>query len=131
MTIFIDASALVSFYNEEDNNYLNAKTIVNKFSPTDELLISNLVFAEIVTILSQKVGKQKAVEAGNYIKKNISLIRLTEDIEDLAWEIFKKQPSKNVSFVDCTTIALFQKGIFDKLFAFDSDFKKNGVTILE
>lgn len=130
MIIFTDASALVSFYNKKDSNHLKARFITDKFSSSDELLISNLVFAETVTILSQRVDKQKAIKAGNYIRQNISFIRLTEEIEDSAWEIFKKQTSKNVSLVDCTIIALFQKGIFDKLFTFDTDFKKNKVAVL-
>ena len=92
-------------------------------------MISKYIFAEVVTILSQRDGKKQSIIAGGLLKKAYAWIG-TEDIENLAWEIFKKQTSKNVSFVDCTTFALYQKGVFDKAFTFDSDFKTNGIPTL-
>lgn len=130
MRIFADASAMVSFYDPKDGNHTKAQKLASK-SLRDPLLISNFVFAEIVTILSQRVDKQNAILAGEYIKENFTIIKITEDMEDLAWEIFKKQTSKNVSFVDCTTFALYKNGAFDKAFTFDSDFKSNNVPILK
>ena len=130
MRIFADASAMVSFYDPKDNNHIKAKKITSKILKIP-LLTSNFVFAEIVTILSQRIDKQNSILAGEYIKKNITIIRLTEKMEDLVWEIFRKQTSKNVSFVDCATFALYQQGVFDKAFTFDSDFKKNKIPILE
>ena len=129
MIIFTDASAIVSLYSSTDPNHHLAKAIMSNLK-ADQLIISNFVYAEITTIISQRVSKEKAILAGNYMKENFKIFRLTEEIENLAWEIFKKQTSKNVSFVDCSTIALFQKGVFDKLFTFDTDFKKNKVPVL-
>lgn len=130
MTIFGDASAIVSFYDSDDPNHKKAQKLAKQFS-TDKFIISNFVFAEVVTILSQRMGKQPAIIAGNELIMTYIIVKLTTDIETIAWEIFKKQTSKNVSFVDCTTFALYQKGVFDKVFTFDSDFRKNKIPILE
>lgn len=130
MIIFADASAIVSLYSLTDPNHSRAKAIMDNLT-FGQLITSNFVYAEIITILSQRVSKEKAIFAGSYIKENFKFFRLTEEIEDLAWEIFKKQKSKNVSFIDCTTIALFKMGVFDKAFTFDSDFKTNKIPILE
>lgn len=130
MTIFVDASAAVSYFSNQDPNYSKARVLAKSFGG-NKIITSNFVFAEIVTILSQKVGKTIAIDAGNYISNNFSLIRTAEDTENISWEIFKKQKSKNVSFVDCTIFALYQQGVFDKVFTFDKDFKKNKIPILE
>ncbi|OGE25399.1 hypothetical protein A3C26_02485 [Candidatus Daviesbacteria bacterium RIFCSPHIGHO2_02_FULL_39_12] len=130
MNIFADASAFISFYDPRDSNHLRAKKLAAKFF-RNPILVSNFVFAETVTIISQRVDKENSILAGEYIKKKFSVVKLTEEVEDLAWEIFKKQTSKNISFVDCTTFALYEKGLFDKAFTFDRDFKKNRVPILE
>lgn len=130
MTVFGDASAIVSFYDSSDSNHKKAQKLAIQFS-TDKFIISNFVFAEIVTILSQRMGKQPAIIAGNELITAYTIVKLTTDIETLAWEIFKKQTSKNVSFVDCTTFALYQKGAFDKAFTFDNDFKPNRIPVLE
>ncbi len=130
MTIFVDASAAVSYFDVKDANHIKAIKISNEFGK-NKIITSNYVFAEIVTIVSQNAGKEVAIDAGNYIKDNFSVIKIPTEIENLSWEIFKKQTSKNVSFVDCTTIALYKDGAFDKVFTFDTDFKKNKVAVLE
>lgn len=132
MTIFADTSAIISLFDEQDPNHLQAQALSSHLKPADVItLISNFVFAEIVTILSKKLGKEESNQIGKYIKINLRIIRLTEETENLAWEIFKKQRSKNVSFVDCTIFALYKDGAFDKAFTFDSDFKTNKIPILE
>lgn len=129
MIILTDASALISLFSKQDINHEKATKIIKNLKIA-ELLISNYIFAEVTTMLSQKEGKEKAVKVGEYLKNKYNWIRLDIETENLAWEIFKKQISKNVSFVDCTTFALYQKGVFDKAFTFDSDFKTNKIPIL-
>ena len=130
MTIFGDTSALVALFRTDDSNHKKAKELSKKLEDKSGI-ISNYIFAETVTVLSQKIGKQLTIIAAQTIRQIFKEIRIDQDIDELAWEIFKKQKSKNVSLVDCTTIALFQKGIFDQLFTFDTDFKNNKVAILE
>lgn len=128
--IFVDASAAVSYFDRQDKNHLKAFELSKRFGE-NKIITSNLVFAETVTILSQNAGKEVAIEAGDYIKNSFSIIRISYEIENLAWEIFMKQQSKNVSFIDCTTFALYHKKVFDKCFTFDSDFKANKIPNLE
>lgn len=131
MTIFADTSAIVSLFDEQDPNHLKAQALSSHLKSDIVVTItSNFIFAEIVTILSKKLGKETSNQIGKYIKKSFRIIRLTEETEDLAWEIFQKQTSKNVSFVDCTCFALYKKKVFDKAFALDTDFIKNKIPIL-
>lgn len=129
MTIITDASALISLFSKKDINHEKATNIIKRLK-TVNLLISNYIFAEVTTMLSQKEGKEKTVKVGEYLKNKYSWIKLDTETEELAWEIFKKQKSKNVSFIDCTTFALYQQGIFDKAFTFDTDFKTNKIPVL-
>lgn len=130
MIIFADTSALVSLYSKTDSNHSKAIVLVNLYHDMP-LVISKYIFAEVVTILSQKDSKKQAIMAGDILKKSYTWINIEEESENLAWEIFKKQTSKNVSFIDCISFALFKKGVFDKAFAFDDDFKTNQIPILE
>lgn len=130
MKIFADASALVALFRIGDPNHQKALTLSKQLDGNTGL-ISKYIFAETVTILSQKEGKKQSIDAGETLKKHFKLIELNEEVERLAWEIFKKQTSKNVSFVDCTTFALYKNGAFNKAFTFDSDFKTNKIPTLE
>lgn len=128
MIVFVDTSVLVSIFNPLDTNNNKALQLARKYP--EKYLISNYVFSETVTVLSQRVGREKAVYAGEKIKKDFQQIRVDEDLEDLAWEIFKKQMDKDISLVDCTIIALYQKQVFEKCFTFDSHFQKSKVPLL-
>lgn len=130
MRIYTDASAIVSLYDLYDPNHVKAESISKRYLE-DDYITSTHSFAEIVTILSQRVDKKTAITVGNHIKQTYIWVEVNRDVEDLAWEIFKKQKSKNVSFVDCTIFALSQQGLFDRVFTFDKDFKKNKIPILE
>lgn len=130
MRIYTDASAIVSLYDWHDPNHTKAENISKKYLE-DDYITSAYSFAEIVTILSQRVDKKTAIAVGNHIKQTYIWVEVNKDVEDLAWEIFKKQKSKNVSFVDCAIFALHKLGLLDKVFTFDKDFKKNKIPILE
>lgn len=130
MTIFADTSALVSLYSKTDSNHAKAVQITRSYK-NNSLIISKYIFAETVTILSQREGKKQSIKVGEVLKNVYIWADINQGIENSAWEIFKKQTSKNVGFIDCTTIALYSDGAFDKLFTFDTDFIKNKVPVLD
>lgn len=123
MKIFADSSALVALFRLEDPNHLKALQLAKQLQGNTGI-ISPYIFAETVTIISQKEGKRQSIDAGETLKTEFVWTRIDEDIFNLAWKIFQGQKSKNVSFVDCTVFALYKKGLFDKCFSFDDKFKK-------
>lgn len=130
MNILVDTSALISLFRFQDPLHQESLRL-SKALTEHTILITNYIFAETVTILSQKEGKKQAISGGEYLKRNFNIIRSDEGIEELAWDLFKKQTSKNISYVDCTTFALYQKGVFNKALAFDIDFKKNKIPLVK
>lgn len=123
MRIFADSSALVALFRSEDPNHLKALQLAKQLQGNTGI-ISSYIFAETVTIISQKEGKQQSKDAGQTLKAKFVWTQIDEDIFNLSWEIFQRQKSKNVSFVDCTVFAIYKKGLFDKCFSFDDKFKK-------
>ncbi len=59
------------------------------------------------------------------------IAHISEDIQDKAVAVFKRQTSKNVSFVDCVNIAFIKVKQLDCIFSFDTAYKKNGIRLLE
>lgn len=134
-TIFVDADAFIAFTKEDDSNHKLAQNIFEKLQDTEITFItSNFVFAEVVTVLSQRVSHKAAVIFINNIKSSDNIFqieRINENTEEAAIHIFIKQTSKNVSFVDCLNIALIKEKHMDGIFSFDSIYKKNGFKIVE
>lgn len=128
--IFVDSDAFVAVLRKDDSNHQKAKRLYLQLEKLNvSFATSNYVFAEVITVISQKIGHQKALEFISNMRSPDSLynfIRVTPEVEEMAIEIFKKQTSKNVSFVDCTNMAIVKHENLDAIFSFDEIYKKNG-----
>lgn len=130
LKIFVDADAFVAFSIKTDSHHEKASFLLNNLRLKQVLFFtSNYVFSESITVISQRSAHKTAIE---YIEKMRSLEspfqikRVDEAIEEKALQIFKKQTSKNTSFVDCTNMALLKELHADAIFSFDEVYKKNG-----
>lgn len=134
-SILIDADAFVAVAREDDSNHEQALRILSQLlDQSVHFITSNYVFAESVTVISQRVGHKEALAFANNLKspKSFFLIeRISEEVEDLALGIFSKQTSKNVSFVDCTNMALVDSLDIGYIFSFDKVYRKNGYKLAE
>lgn len=135
LNIFVDSDVFIALIKQDDSNHQKARQIFERLqnSPVN-FITSNYVFSEVVTVLSQRISHQIAVTFIQNMKseENIFVIeRVDGEIEERAVQIFIDQTSKNVSFVDCTNIALIKQKGMDGIFSFDEDYKNNGVQLIE
>lgn len=133
--IFIDSDVFVALYKNNDSSHKKSVRLFEQAKKQSTVfLTSNYVFLESITVISQKVGH---IQAANYISTMKSddngflIKRIDEELEAQAIEIFKKQTSKNTSFVDCANIALIKDMKLDGVFSFDQIYRKNGIKLLE
>ena len=135
MTVLVDSDVFVSLGKEKDALHEKSLSLVGELKKRGALLVtSNYVFSEAITVISQRVSRRAAVEFIEKFKtsqSSISCLWIDTEIESLAIEIFKNQTSKNVSFVDCTNIALVQLYNMHAIFSFDKIYSKNGVRMVE
>lgn len=133
ITIFVDTDVFVALIKKNDSNHTKAKDIFEKLQGiTIEFTTSNYIFSETITILSQKVNHATAVRYIDTMlsSENIfSIKRVDETIEALAVNIFKNQTSKNISFVDCTNMAVIRKLGLDCIFSFDRAYITNKIPL--
>ena len=129
--IFVDTSAFVAIHDSKDPHYDSSQKIIEKLIPQKASLITtNYVLTESYTVISQKVGKDKAISFKESFDPSILIVRVEEELEEAAWQIFKEIKSKNVSFIDCTSFAIMKSYGVREAFAFDEDFKKAGFRLL-
>jgi predicted nucleic acid-binding protein len=134
-TIFIDADIFVASVRTDDTSHTPAKDLYQTLEGEPVTFVtSNYVFAEAVTVISQRVSHAAAIEFAHTVRSAQSPIRilwLDEAIAELALDIFAQQTSKNVSFVDCTTMALAERSSIDYIFSFDKVFKQRGYHLVQ
>jgi uncharacterized protein len=124
--LFIDSNFFIALYNPSDNLHEKAKQISKQLQLDNPYIyFSNFIFLETVTILSQRVSRDHARAAGNKLLNTNSFIIVDKPLQKRSWEIFEKIDKKNVSFVDCSTLAIMEFENISLLLSFDrTDFNQ-------
>ncbi len=125
--VVVDSNFWVALFNSWDSLYPKASKVASQLDKNKtRLVLTNLIFLETVTVLSQRRGRRAAIETGEYLlaNPNIEKIHIDSDLQKSSWQIFKEIANKNASFVDCSTIAVMKAEGLHRLLTFDlQDFK--------
>ena len=119
--IFLDTTFVVGLFVSNDDWHESAVKVYNEIK-NEELVISNLVIAETVTILKNKLKTKDILE----IYRNIpNFFHVIDDnsLYDKAMDEFVKYDS-SISFFDAMYVAIMRKEDIIKIASFDSDFDK-------
>jgi predicted nucleic acid-binding protein len=126
--IFVDTNYFVALYNGYDALHERAKEMAEIIEKQDiQMVFSNFVFFETVTVLSQRRGRRLANSAGEYLLTGAyaEIVHIDEKLHNYSWHIFQEVRDKNVSFVDCSIIAVMHMEDIKALLTFDkTDFKE-------
>lgn len=118
---FLDTTFLVALFVSNDQWHSQAVNVYGRIK-NNELAISKLVIAEVVTILKNKLETKDISE----IYRNLSKIFIVFDDNlsyDEAMDIFIKYDS-TISFFDAMYVAISKKEGINEIVSFDSDFDK-------
>lgn len=124
ISVLIDTSFLVAYYDSRDNNHQRSTELLKdietrKFGST---FISDYIFDETITLLKKYIGNKRATEKGNDILNSLELIEVDTAVFNSAWDISKK--FDELSFTDCTSIALMKRYDISYITTFDAELKK-------
>lgn len=130
--LFVDADAFVSLSNKEDRNYKKALKLSKLVKDwKTEVLTSSFAIGEAITVISQKVGLDKAVAFGINAYKGELIILDASRLQQLqALKRFSQQRSKNVRFTDFVNMVLMDELKVETIFSFDRHYKKEGYELL-
>ena len=109
--IFVDTSFFVALLDPGDKNHARAKGAIEEFDGrrlSDQLLTTNNVVLETITVARYEAGHRLAVRAGEmlYAEKLARLHRTTAEEEAVAFEYLKKHADKEYSAVDCLSFVV-------------------------
>ncbi|MEK7648598.1 MAG: PIN domain-containing protein [Patescibacteria group bacterium] len=132
-SVLVDSDFWIALYSKSDTNHNRAENIIASLANDSVLhvFLSSFVYAETVTILSQRVSRETARYFMDDIgEQGATLLYINEDVFSIAQHLFKKQRSKNTSFVDVVNISLLQSYSFSGILSFDRDYKRNGIHVM-
>jgi hypothetical protein len=130
---FVDSSAFYAAKDPSDRRYAEAVAFMERVrkTPNLRLVTSNFILDETLTLIRMKLGHQAAVQFGQQIRESriVEVIRITEALEERAWQIFVKYSDKDYSFTDCTSFAVMEERSLSDAFAFDEHFVQHGLIV--
>lgn len=125
--VFVDSNFFIALFSKADSLHTRARAIATDIdSRAVQLVISNLIFLETVTVLSQRRGRAMAKEAGVYLLSapNVEIIHIDPSLQHETWVLFQHAGHKDISFVDCSTAVVMRSESISHILTFDvKDFK--------
>lgn len=134
--LFVDTGAFYAAYDEDDDHYQEVQRVLEalKSGTTSygPLFTTRFILAETATLILYRVGHREAVDALRTILESSTFNILSVDARTFrdAAEVFEQYDDQAISFTDHLTGVLAQDRDIEHIFAFDSDFRTLGYTLV-
>ena len=130
-----DADFIVALVNSEDSNHDRAKSLAQDLSARAiQVILNNITLYEILTVLSLKGFKQKALALYSLAQTGemFVLVYATVMTEKNAYRYFQSALSKNISFADCLLLATADEHRVSGIISFDKHMRiKKDIPIID
>ena len=120
--IFVDSSFFVALVDSKDQWHKKAKDLLPVLAD-DNILISDLIIVESVSIIGKRSGGKAGEQLFNYFTDNCHIVHLDEKILKGGMFEFLKYDG-TLSVPDAVSVFIMKIKHLDKIVSFDSDFDK-------
>jgi len=126
MRVFIDTGAFLALADASDSSHEDVSlTYQDMLEQGAALYTSNFIIDEAVTLIRARVNHRAAVAfLKNLDISGVKALRVTEEDERAAREIFIKYKDKDFSYTDCTSFFLIEKLGIDAVLTLDEHFRQ-------
>ncbi len=127
--VFIDTSALVALFDEDDEKNSESRRILEKLKNKRlRIITTDYILDECITTVLSHAGHEVAVAVGEFMLSSnfIEIAWLDNTIKFGAWDFFKNHSDKGFSFTDCTSFVLMETLKLRDCFTFDNHFRQAG-----
>ena len=131
MKVFIDTSAFYALACESDQFHSQAKAILEKLLQEEYALVtSNYILIETCNLILYRLGVSALRTFLEVSTKAIFLQWISQQIHEKGIGKWLGVGKKDLSLVDCTSFLVMKLEGIKEVFAFDSDFEKEGFRIV-
>ncbi len=127
---FFDSSALFAWGDPTGSAGKKIEAFLLERQPS--AVTTNLVFAEVISLATKRVGKFKGLTLGEKILSShfIQLIHIDEPLQKEAWQLYKKYKDKDFDLIDASSFVICKKRGIKEIFTLDHHFSQMGFKIL-
>ena len=130
--VFVDTSFWFALVCRSDEHHDEARELLGRIEGKALLVTSNFILDESLTLIARKLGFEVARSFKEALDQSqiVEVVRVTEEDEEKAWELFEQHAPSGASFTDCTSFALMERLGISEALAFDEDFERAGFKCL-
>jgi predicted nucleic acid-binding protein len=130
--VFFDTGAWVALADPHDQFRSVARSYFQSIGRDTQLITSNYVIQEAVTYLvyhgsRRHVRPMREMLGASESLGWLSTVWVSSEIHDAAWRVFDQFGDQELSFVDCSSIAICRLLNIDTAFGFDRHFPIAGI----
>lgn len=132
-SLFADTQGWVALTNKRDEYHVQAVKVKRRCLEQERKFVTtNFVLDETYTLLKARMGYKSAIEFGEMIRQanTIDIVHISEEVEDEAWQLFRRYSDKGFSFTDCTSFVIMQRNGLSEAFTNDHHFEQIGYSVL-
>ena len=128
--VFVDTSFVIALINERDQYYLAAQELVALYD-RELLVTSEAVLFEVGNALS-RAYKKEAIQVIETLleSENVEVVRLTVELFNRAFVLYKKYEDKDWGLVDCLSFIIMEDKNINEVLTFDRHFLQAGFKVL-
>jgi predicted nucleic acid-binding protein len=131
--VFVDSFAWIAAINKTDNyNEIVLKTLESLLKQKAKLITTNYVVIETINALSRVEFRKAVVEFVDKLQKSpsVEIVKITDEIYNSAWELYKQRRDKNWGITDCTSFEVMRILGIKKAFTTDKHFEQAGYSVV-
>lgn len=129
-SVFVDTSAFYAIVNKGEAYHSK----ITEFIKNNKCLLvtTNLVFAETISLITKRLGKNVAADFGSGLRNSerLNIYYLSENYQKEAWDLFVYYKDKDFDYIDATCFTFMKKMDINKVLSFDRHFKQMNFEIL-
>lgn len=127
---FLDTGFVIVLINERDQYHQQALDLADIYEQY-LLVITDAVFVEIANALSRNY-KQEAIQVIEELtsSENVEIVRLTPELFERAFDLYKKRQDKSWGLVDCFSFIIMQDKNINFALSFYQHFIQAGFQLL-
>jgi len=130
LTIFIDTSFIIALINERDQYHRQALDLADRYMD-QPIVITDAVLLEIANSLARKYKNEAIQVIEEFLaSEDVEVVRLTTEIFNSAFELYKTRPDKEWGLVDCISFIVMRDRDINHALTFDQHFAQAGFEIL-
>jgi predicted nucleic acid-binding protein len=120
----VDSGVWIGAANPRDAYHQKATAVLKAIleGRAGKALITNLIFAEVVTYIKRKVGAEESIEVAKVLmdSKHVEIVHVDEHLFNAAYHMFERYPK--LSFADAASVAVAKDMKIQRIISFDKDF---------